>query len=47
VELGTALAGAIKSNIGVTCAVDVMPPGTVERSVGKAKRVVDTRPSLS
>ncbi len=34
----------IKSNIGVSCAVRVMDPGEVERSVGKAKRVVDLRP---
>ncbi len=33
----------IKSNIGVTVAVHVQPPGTVVRSTGKAKRVVDHR----
>jgi phenylacetate-CoA ligase len=40
---GTELAGQIKSRIGVTAAVTVVPPGTVERSVGKMKRIVDNR----
>ena len=34
----------IKTNVGVSCAVRVVPPGTIERSEGKAKRVVDHRP---
>ena len=34
----------IKDLIGVTAAVTVADPGTVERSIGKAKRVVDRRP---
>jgi phenylacetate-CoA ligase len=33
----------IKSSIGVTARVVVLPPGTIERSAGKARRVVDTR----
>jgi phenylacetate-CoA ligase len=33
----------IKAYIGVTAAIVVCDPGTVERSVGKAKRVIDTR----
>ena len=33
----------IKSYIGVTASVIVSNPGTIERSVGKAKRVVDRR----
>jgi phenylacetate-CoA ligase len=33
----------IKSYIGVTASVTACNPGTVERSVGKAKRVVDRR----
>ena len=37
------LAQRIKNLIGVTCAVRVMPPGGIERSLGKAKRVVDKR----
>ncbi|MCL4747934.1 MAG: phenylacetate--CoA ligase, partial [Burkholderiaceae bacterium] len=39
----TALAHAIKSYIGVSAAVKVEPTGTIERSIGKAKRVVDLR----
>ena len=34
----------IKVHIGVTCAVRVVPSGTIERSEGKAKRVIDRRP---
>jgi phenylacetate-CoA ligase len=34
----------IKSNVGVSCGVRVFDPGQVERSVGKAKRLVDLRP---
>jgi phenylacetate-CoA ligase len=37
------LAGHIKSRIGVSAAVDVRPPDTVERSTGKMRRVVDQR----
>ena len=40
---GTELARQIKSRIGVTAAVQVHAPGTIERSAGKAKRVVDRR----
>jgi phenylacetate-CoA ligase len=39
-----ALEHAIKSLIGVSCRVKVEPPGAVERSVGKARRVLDRRP---
>ena len=39
----TALAHAIKSYIGVNASVKVESPGSIERSVGKAKRVVDKR----
>jgi phenylacetate-CoA ligase len=35
----------IKSYVGVTVKMVVHPPGTLERSVGKAKRVVDRRGS--
>ncbi|MEQ8814524.1 MAG: phenylacetate--CoA ligase PaaK [Thalassobaculum sp.] len=38
------LAHHIKSVIGVTAAVEVRDPGGVERSAGKARRVVDKRP---
>jgi len=34
----------IKSVIGISAAVAVLPPGAIERSTGKAKRVVDRRP---
>jgi phenylacetate-CoA ligase len=47
---GSAAAGAraalehsIKTMIGVTCRVRVEPPGAIERSMGKARRVVDKR----
>src|SRR6478736_5751742 len=38
------LVARIKDTIGLTTHVVVEPPGTVERSVGKARRVVDRRP---
>ena len=41
---GKALQNLIKSLIGVSCEVRVVAPGGIERSVGKAKRVVDKRP---
>jgi phenylacetate-CoA ligase len=34
----------IKDLIGVSATVSVLDPGTLERSLGKAKRVVDKRP---
>jgi phenylacetate-CoA ligase len=37
------LAERIKSNIGVTVAVQIVPTGTIERSTGKMRRVVDQR----
>jgi phenylacetate-CoA ligase len=40
------LARAIKERIGITATVEVMPPGGIERSLGKARRVVDRRPRL-
>jgi phenylacetate-CoA ligase len=33
----------IKGTIGVTAAVRTVKPGTIERSMGKAKRVIDLR----
>jgi len=39
-----ALAHAIKSYVGVSAEVRVVPVGAVERSIGKAKRVIDKRP---
>ncbi|HSS70265.1 MAG TPA: phenylacetate--CoA ligase PaaK [Casimicrobiaceae bacterium] len=41
---GTKLAHLVKSLIGVTAEVRVVQSGGIERSVGKAKRVVDKRP---
>jgi phenylacetate-CoA ligase len=43
-EEGVKLAKLIKNQIGVTVAVDVVPPGGIERSVGKMRRIVDNRP---
>jgi phenylacetate-CoA ligase len=40
---GARLAGRVKNLVGVSCAVRVLAPGGVERSLGKAKRVVDKR----
>jgi phenylacetate-CoA ligase len=37
----------IKSYVGVTTQVVLVAPGAVERSAGKAKRVIDTRPKAS
>jgi phenylacetate-CoA ligase len=38
------LAESIKGTIGITSGVVIQAPGTIERSAGKAKRVVDRRP---
>jgi phenylacetate-CoA ligase len=38
------LAHAIKSQVGVAAKVTVAAPGAIERSLGKARRVVDKRP---
>ena len=35
----------MKNSIGVTVAVEVADPGTVERSVGKMRRTIDKRPA--
>ena len=40
---GVELADHVKSNIGVTVAVEVVEPGEVERSAGKMHRVIDER----
>jgi phenylacetate-CoA ligase len=34
----------IKSYVGVSTDVRIAPPGSIERSIGKAKRVIDKRP---
>jgi len=43
-EEANRLAARIKHTIGLTMRVVVEAPGTIERSLGKAKRVVDRRP---
>ena len=35
----------IKNRIGTTAAIEVREPGGIERSVGKARRIVDRRAS--
>jgi phenylacetate-CoA ligase len=37
------LADSIKNTIGVTCRIEIRAPGTLERSTGKAKRIIDRR----
>ncbi len=39
----TALAGHIKETIGITTNVRIVAPGSIERSLGKARRVIDRR----
>jgi phenylacetate-CoA ligase len=41
--LGPILAARVKQRIGVSCAVDVVDPHALERSLGKAKRIRDER----
>ncbi|MFE4871741.1 phenylacetate--CoA ligase PaaK [Streptomyces sp. NPDC056682] len=38
------IVAAVKDGIGVSVEVEVVDPGTIERSVGKFKRIVDLRP---
>jgi phenylacetate-CoA ligase len=38
------LVARIKALIGVTAEVETVVPGGIERSIGKAKRIVDLRP---
>jgi phenylacetate-CoA ligase len=42
-DLAQSLGGRVKERIGVTAAVRVVEPGGIERSVGKARRIVDQR----
>jgi len=42
---GTQLAALIKENIGVSVDIDVLEPNLIERSAGKAQRIVDLRAS--
>ena len=41
---GRDVARDVKSRIGITCEVRVMEPESIERSIGKARRIVDLRP---
>jgi len=43
-QSAASLAQEIKSRIGVSAEVKVVPISTIERSIGKAKRVIDKRP---
>ncbi|MFE1440341.1 phenylacetate--CoA ligase PaaK [Streptomyces sp. NPDC058739] len=38
------VAAAVKDGIGVSAGVEIVDPGTLERSVGKIRRIVDERP---
>ena len=38
-----ALVQQVKSMIGISVRVEVREPGSIERSIGKAKRVIDKR----
>jgi phenylacetate-CoA ligase len=42
-EAGRAIAAAVKDGVGVSVAVEVVDPETLERSVGKIRRIVDLR----
>jgi len=42
-DLGRTVAARVKDRVGSTCQVDVVAPGSIERSVGKARRIVDQR----
>ncbi len=42
-DLGQVVAARVKDRVGSTCRVDVVAPGSIERSVGKARRIVDQR----
>ena len=41
--MGDELIAAVRHNFGIGVAADVVAPGSVERSLGKAKRIVDRR----
>ncbi|MBO9521494.1 MAG: phenylacetate--CoA ligase [Nocardioidaceae bacterium] len=43
-EAGAQLKRLVKNKIGVSVGVEVVPPDTVERSMGKMRRIVDNRP---
>jgi phenylacetate-CoA ligase len=41
---GEELTARVKNTIGVTVTASVLPPESIERSVGKMRRIVDHRP---
>ncbi len=43
-DAGAALSARVKNTIGVTVTTCVLAPESIERSVGKMRRVVDHRP---
>jgi phenylacetate-CoA ligase len=43
-RIAAALEHDVKSLIGVTAMVEIVPVGKIERSIGKARRVIDLRP---
>jgi phenylacetate-CoA ligase len=43
VEVEKRVQGRIKANIGTTAKIEIREPGGIERSVGKARRIVDLR----
>ncbi|MFJ9586005.1 phenylacetate--CoA ligase PaaK [Streptomyces acidicola] len=43
-EAARVIAAAVKDGIGVSVAVEIVEPESLERSVGKIKRIVDLRP---
>ncbi|MDV8077400.1 phenylacetate--CoA ligase PaaK [Rhodococcus sp. IEGM 1370] len=44
--LGVTLQKLVKNRIGVTVNVDVLPQAALERSIGKARRLIDNRPAV-
>ena len=42
-DVGTLIKNRIKETIGISVSIDVGEPGAVERSQGKARRVIDLR----
>jgi phenylacetate-CoA ligase len=44
-EAGALLTHRVRNSIGVSIGVDVVEPNTVERSVGKMRRIIDQRPA--
>jgi phenylacetate-CoA ligase len=42
-EAGAAVVRAVKDSVGVTVGAEVVDPGSLERSTGKMRRVIDKR----